>query len=570
MAKLNDMDKKIDNIQTGINEIKSDFSKLLALAKEAKVRDYKREVDSFETLLLDFNSNLNDVIAIQRQASYELALEDAVNRGELDKLPSFAGMSSAEIQKEKEKLRNQYVPSTENMSDREAAEYNVRVMSYLNEKAKDINNVDYYSYQKKLEKLEELFSRICGMLSKPSYSNPITFYDELCSLTYNFDSQTHEFRLSTRVVLEYQLTKAIWAFAFHYKISSNESVLYNNRATEYGNAVSTIQNLKINSRPASEIKADVNWENKAEGIYISELYMTDNFSEQEALDELNSHNYIPIIRNMNEGAGGNYVYIGYKTTNDPSKAITNIVVTTAGVAPSGYKVIGYRYSWIYGNLNSGIDKATGIRLFYTKNRNEGEPIKSIGITSNLEESKRTIKQTEDVNKGAGGTTMYIAVDRANESNYYRLVGTDIEYHPYCYILGCKVAAYCSGLPSEVGIIRKYSEAEAFEKSLIEKHNKSMSSDEADDFISRIHGSNLVEEMTSAGFSFDHQSYGEKNSAQVKKTSFVLGLTYKDEGIESKFGFDYKKFSSIVVNYNKEKGSVTDYNPSDYVWFLLCF
>ena len=71
MEKLTEMNKKLDNIQTGINDIKASISKLIAMAREAKIRDLKKQVDEFETLLIDFNNALTDVSAIQQRAAFD-------------------------------------------------------------------------------------------------------------------------------------------------------------------------------------------------------------------------------------------------------------------------------------------------------------------------------------------------------------------------------------------------------------------------------------------------------------------------------------------------------------------
>jgi len=577
MEKLTEMNKKLDNIQTGINDIKASISKLIAMAREAKIRDLKKQVDEFETLLIDFNNALTDVSAIQQRAAFDLAMEDAVVRGQLDEVPSFAGLSAAEVAKEKERLRKAYMPITTSMSDRESAEYNVRVMNYLNQKALDINNPDYYSYPGKVQKLEELFGRICGLLDKKNSSNPITLYDELCAHTYNFDSQTYEFRLSTRVALEYQLTKAMWAFAFHYKVSHDESTLYNNRTVEYGKALNAFKLLEVTGHPASEIKGEPHWElvsnkDKPNDVtYIGGLMTSAHKDSNQAINRLKQFGYTPIYKDLNAGSGGKYVYLGYKTTTDPDAAIKNmrVVAYESGkqpAVPSGYYAVGTGINDMESSydMNSGIKKhKTIISLYYTTDYDKGDPFTSISIVGRREDSDLAL--TEDLNKDVGGEYLYIHADRKPVDyrpptmDDYLYVETNPEYHPYCYILGRKVASYCPAGPT---VPISYENHVAFVKNIFKQHFRDWSEEERKDFASRMRYSNPQDELISAGFSSTGTGRIGDRKDNIYKMTFGVAFTFQDDG---------RGYSSWVLNYKGEfvwQGGV--YTIGDYHFFLVCY
>ena len=585
MAQLKEMDQKLDNIQTGINEIKTDLSKIISMAKEAKVRDKKREVDEFETLLIDFNNALNDVTTIQQQAAFDLALEDAVNRGNLDELPSFYGKTSANVAKEKEELRKQYLPSVATMSDREAAEYNGRVISYLNEKSQDVNYPDYYSYHRKFEKLEELFGRICGMLGKPKSSNPITLYDELCALTYNFDSQTYEFRLSTRVALEYQLTKAMWAFALHYKVSSSDSGLYNNRANEYGVALNAFKNNPATGHSASDIKASLRFDYKDKTTtetYIGDLAVAGSRNKDKAKASLRDKGYTIIDKNLNNRAGGMYIYLGYKTTTDYAKAVKQLQIK-ASMVPMWYMQYGYdavpmtdtsdkEFLDSYGDLNCGCgDGKVQVYLWYSKAALFNEnPITSISFVNSKASGEHNIYYEYDylnyhLNYGVGGEKIYISVNRAkaNKIDFYNSViaEADPEYHPYCYIIGCKTAAFLPGdgeSQNMNNLFYNWTEGVAFVKDLLQKHHRSWSDDQRQDFLARMRHSNLYEELKSAGYYLEYSMAGDHlRSFEVKPR---LGFTWTH---------DDNKYHTWVLNLNNTFENYTDFYRGR-VWFLLCF
>ena len=576
MEKLTEMNKKLDNIQTGINDIKASISKLIAMAKEAKVRDLKKQVDEFETLLIDFNNVLTDVSAIQQRAAFDLAMEDAVVRGQLDEVPSFAGLSAAEVAKEKERLRKAYMPITTSMSDRESAEYNVRVMDYLNQKALDINNQDYYSYPGKVQKLEELFGRICGLLDKKNSSNPITLYDELCAHTYNFDSQTYEFRLSTRVALEYQLTKAMWAFAFHYKVSHDESTLYNNRTVEYGKALNAFKLLEVTGHPASEIKGEPHWElvsnkDKPNDVtYIGGMMTSAHKDSNQAINRLKQYGYTPIYKDLNAGSGGKYVYLGYKTTTDPDAAIKNMRVVAyergkQPAVPSGYYAVSAPINDVGSfDMNSGIKKhKTIIALYYTTDYDKGDPFTSISIVGRIEDSDLAL--TEDLNKGVGGEYLYIHADRKPVDyrpptmDDYLYVDTNPEYHPYCYILGRKVASYCPDYPA---IPIGYDNHVAFAKNIFKQHFRDWSEEERKEFASRMHYSNPQDELISAGFSLTGNSLTGNRNDNIYKMKFGVAFTFQDDGKTS--------YSSWVLNYKGEFVWQAGVYAGNCHFFLVCY
>jgi hypothetical protein len=214
MEKLEAMDKKLDNIQTGITDIKHELKNMLSSIEYLAIKEQKRElqnkVDNFEDTLIDFYNTLDSVKATQRRAALDMALDEAGVK------PDYIGMTPDQIAVEKAKLRQKYLPDMDSMTDRDAAKYTVKLMDYIDAKSEKKRNTEYYSYYTRVEELESKFKNICGMVNKSTASNPIGFYDELCSYTYNFDSQTYDFRLANRVTLQYRLVEALSALAIHY------------------------------------------------------------------------------------------------------------------------------------------------------------------------------------------------------------------------------------------------------------------------------------------------------------------------------------------------------------------
>ncbi|MBR1624415.1 MAG: hypothetical protein IJ676_01605, partial [Clostridia bacterium] len=81
MEQLAAMDQKLDNIQSGITDIKKSIGDLMLLTKvlsrEEEKRELKNKIDDFETLLIEFNHTIDVTRAIQKRAALDMALEAA-------------------------------------------------------------------------------------------------------------------------------------------------------------------------------------------------------------------------------------------------------------------------------------------------------------------------------------------------------------------------------------------------------------------------------------------------------------------------------------------------------------
>jgi len=79
---------------------------------------------------------------------------------------------------------------------------------------------------------------------------------------------------------------------------------------------------------------------------------------------------------LNKGAHGNYVYIGYTFTDDPAEAIRDVRV-------QGYKDSNKHnqpgYTAIYKDLDSGTGGPWWIYLYYTKDESAGDPLIDFGL-----------------------------------------------------------------------------------------------------------------------------------------------------------------------------------------------
>ena len=124
--------------------------------------------------------------------------------------------------------------------------------------------------------------------------------------------------------------------------------------------------------------------------------------------------------NSNVGAHSDYVYLGYKRTSDPNKAIRDLRTTHDDEVDSFVKN-GVTYYKIEGNLNSYTNIfADDIFLYYTMDARAGTPITSLDTSSSVAnwthgEGNRYVVSTvlnqydkaSDLNKGCGYQSDYI-------------------------------------------------------------------------------------------------------------------------------------------------------------------
>ena len=145
-------------------------------------------------------------------------------------------------------------------------------------------------------------------------------------------------------------------------------------------------------------------------------------------------NYTVINKDLNDGAGGNYIFLGYRSDTDPTNSIKDLRIRNANnqnnyTAPENkatYTAVGKTPISEAGKLGDGVVdlnmKAGGDYLYYfaTKNVLAGDPIIEIKIDTNTDISGyETVKFLEsanfnviaDANKGAKGDYIYTHLKR---------------------------------------------------------------------------------------------------------------------------------------------------------------
>lgn len=177
-----------------------------------------------------------------------------------------------------------------------------------------------------------------------------------------------------------------------------------------------------------------------EVTYVASIGIAQNKDAAKAKAALAGHTIIDV--DLNKGAGGDYVYMGYTTTTDPTEAITGIVLRVGKNPPDTirwcpafsdnalnllggdityYLVGGSREpntssqgGWIDLNGRAGGDY---IYMYVARDNryevNRSAPIRELTVTENIEFKNgwttvtNTDIQVQDLNDGAGGKYLYL-------------------------------------------------------------------------------------------------------------------------------------------------------------------
>ena len=124
------------------------------------------------------------------------------------------------------------------------------------------------------------------------------------------------------------------------------------------------------------------------------------------------HGFLKIDPDLNKGAGGEYIYLWYKRSNDVAAAITGLFVCD-DEQPNPPLL----YFHVPGKDGRKVDlnKGSGgkyIWLTYTKDRDAGKPLIDIAIAESDAPTPEFEKLNYDLNKGAGGKYIYVYFRRA--------------------------------------------------------------------------------------------------------------------------------------------------------------
>lgn len=155
--------------------------------------------------------------------------------------------------------------------------------------------------------------------------------------------------------------------------------------------------------------------------YVKDIYVAaDNNStaaEARLRKEVGSGSFVMYAApwDLNRGARGAFIYLGYTTTTDPAQAVTDVVITD-GKDANHYAKAGVNYQSTNVDLNQGAGGAY-LWLLYTHDpraaAQRGKVVRALGVqidgdkTSNINVGPGWTIDSTDLNRGAGGAYIYL-------------------------------------------------------------------------------------------------------------------------------------------------------------------
>lgn len=164
------------------------------------------------------------------------------------------------------------------------------------------------------------------------------------------------------------------------------------------------------------------------GKYISDVCVEYGWSRSGAIDKLRKKGYYEYVdKDLNDGTGSSqYIYLGYKRTDDPEKAIRNLMVFTYGDAENDMEYDGIVYKPASDvNLNRHCSAISAdLFLYYTKDPKAGAPITALYCSEKPVNNKMTELGIHRTTKSQGYGTFddgYIDLNRWALGDYIYLV-----------------------------------------------------------------------------------------------------------------------------------------------------
>lgn len=111
-------------------------------------------------------------------------------------------------------------------NDKEWEDYNKQLVKQITAISKDPQH-EYYDYFKsfdeKYHELERLYSNVTASMSFADNKNPLYIFDQLCTLTYNYDIIAYSSRAAYRSNIEYTLKRALSYILIYYGCNPDNS-----------------------------------------------------------------------------------------------------------------------------------------------------------------------------------------------------------------------------------------------------------------------------------------------------------------------------------------------------------
>ena len=215
---------------------------------------------------------------------------------------------------------------------------------------------------------------------------------------------------------------------------------------------------------------------ETENPYISEVFVAVGDTRHAALADMVQYGVDGFIDcDLNLDAGGDFLYLGYKRTNNVKEALKDLVVFE-GDEPETNKRLNVNGKSVKYTLASEVDlnsNAGGkwLYLYSSDSADTGNPIKSLRVegktvsylkcgveevTVKLAEGKEITNENIDLNKSAGGEYLYLIMNRETTAGHdYSILKKKTDVPATCGEKGALTGYYeCSLCGAEGEVVEK--------------------------------------------------------------------------------------------------------------------
>ncbi len=520
MEQFAEINRKVDIVLENQNAIRGELMQF-------KKQGILNQVEPYEAYLNTVIDHTALQFAYLKRGALYMACEQAVKKGRLDAMPNFGGLFGADLQAALQSYE-QYLPDLESMKDDpgEAGEYIEALLKYINKRVND-GDTEFSDFDHSYRNLKDSLEKIANLLIQNTDKNPVKMYDQIASVCYNFDTQSYDYRLSHRVIaMEVLLSAAevlivrqnIFKKADAYFLGSGKGGMYGKITA----AINQINQFPVEGIQAKDVRNYLTYEfiehkrPDEEHTYISDILLSGDGDKDTAKQNLKDRGYYLVDMDLNQNAGGHYVYLGYKLTTDFNNAIRGLWVREG----EGQNTDVWHDKWDW-NLCPYVGSESFCEYKGDLNHRAGGPYLYLYYHKNSEVAKEAIDHifadkyidrwnnpkdfigTFDLNKGAGGSDVFLHTETYGPITYDQtLVNDDRNYYPYCYVLGRKVAVTDIFIHYPISLtyesfyedrVRGLAAKESWRNSW-----RNWDDVEIDDFLSRMRQPTLEAELKSAG------------------------------------------------------------------------
>lgn len=398
-------------------------------------------------------------------------------------------------------------------SEQEITEYNDLLTDIIVSGSKEPGNMRYTSYSTNFSNLYSSFQAVTGAFIRDDPNplpDPNDIYDQFCSLEYNFDSQAYYPRIIFREYAVANMEKVMGLFHVYYKTSSDPNnhdfILLDNK---FQQAVAIIDANAPAGHAPEDIKANNGYQTTYNQSFISDVKVI-GADEKSAAENLKSQavadGYTVIDQDLNQDAGGHYIYICYKTTEDYNDAIKDIIIRkgkgnnsdTYSYNDHTYYLASYDGDAEFKRGKGDLNEESGgayLFIYYTKELSSYDPAYGKAKTAVGKLYVNNVDNGQNLNEN--GDYLWLHADKCGEEGFPVVntkvyVDNDPEYYPYCYTFGKKMCVMNSV------------DYEKYNDYLFETEPAFKWSDDALNlFKGRMRTSSVSEEFESAGIKMDY-------------------------------------------------------------------